>query len=226
MREALSIATLKTVYGRVAWRYDLQHRLLTGGADQKGRKILVNATVREGHHVLDCGSGTGTTALLAARKVGAAGRVTVFDITEAMLDVARRKFAQAGLAVPVEYRAGDMLDLPFDDGSFDVVLSTYSLCPLYDPAAGARELYRVTKGGGSIGIAHSTEPAGRTAKRMAHLVERVAWRFPSLSLGCRAVHVLPALTEAGGTVVFKKRIGAPLWPFMVLVIEKPIRNTL
>ncbi|MFQ5631581.1 MAG: class I SAM-dependent methyltransferase, partial [bacterium] len=106
--------------------------------------------------------------------------------------------------------------------SFDVVLSTYSLCPLSDPSKGALELYRVAKPGGKIGIAHSTEPAHPFVKRIADFVEGIAWRIPALSMGCRAIHILPALERAGGRVIFKKNIGVPLWPFMVFVVEKPI----
>ena len=114
-----------------------------------------------------------------------------------------------------------MLDLPFKDNSFDAVLSTYSICPLHDPAKGSLELYRVIKPGGHIGIAHSVEPDKPLAKYLADKVESVIWRIPSISLGCRPVSVLPTLQQAGGNIVFEKRIGVPLWPFIVFVIEKP-----
>ena len=61
MRKALSKEKLKGIYGRIAKRYDLQHSLITFSADQKGRRILIENTVKEGDAVLDCGSGTGTT---------------------------------------------------------------------------------------------------------------------------------------------------------------------
>jgi len=221
MRQALHTETLKRVYGSVARRYDLQHALLTFGSDAKGRKILVENAVREGDEVLDCGCGTGTTGILAAKKAGPKGRVTFFDLSDGMVDIARGKVAQEGLQQRARFRTGDMVHLPFPDDCFDVVLSTYSLCPLYDPARGALELYRVTRAGGVIGIGHSTEPGHRVLKRIGGWIEDLAWRFPGLSMGCRAVNVLPALEEAGGRVLLRKRIGVPLWPFLVFVIEKP-----
>jgi ubiquinone/menaquinone biosynthesis C-methylase UbiE len=115
-----------------------------------------------------------------------------------------------------------MASLPYEDCSFDVALSTYSLCPLFDPAKAALELYRIVKPGGKIGIAHSTEPSNKLVRGLANAVEKMYWKIPELSLGCRAVEVLPALREAGGNVIFKKRLGCPLWPFLVFVIEKPI----
>lgn len=221
MREALSLEKLKDVYGHIAKRYDFQHTLFTARADQKGRKILVENSVNEGDEVLDCGSGTGTTGIMAARKAGQSGKVTLFDLSENMLSVAREKVVREDLQQRISFQTGDMIHLPFEDNSFDVVLSTYSLCPLYDPANGALELYRVTKPGGKLGVGHSTEPKNAMVKYLADRVENIAWRFPWLSMGCRSVNVLPALVNAGGKVLLLKHIGVPLWPFLVFVIEKP-----
>lgn len=221
MRAALSPEALKGVYGRIAKRYDVQHALITGGADQRGRRLLVERAVSAGDAVLDCGAGTGATALMAARKVGAAGTVTVFDLSEEMLAVAREKAARAGLLDRLAFEAGDMGRLPFADASFDAVLSTYSLCLLTDPAKGALEMYRVAKPGGRLGAAHSTSPRMPLVRWLADRVENIAWRFPWLSMGCRSVSVLPALQDAGARVLFSRRIGMPLWPFFVFVVEKP-----
>jgi demethylmenaquinone methyltransferase/2-methoxy-6-polyprenyl-1,4-benzoquinol methylase len=221
MRKALDMDKLKSVYGRIAKRYDFQHAFLTARADQRGRRLLVENSVREGDKVLDCGAGTGTTGVMAAEKAGPDGRVTMFDLSDAMLAVARAKVVRAGLQDRVAFENGDMVHLPFADDSFDVVLSTYSLCPLYDPEAGVRELYRVTRPGGRIGVAHSTEPDDPTLKRLADRVEDWAWRFPGLSMGCRAVKVIPALEKLGGKLMFSRTIGFPLWPFFVFIMEKP-----
>jgi demethylmenaquinone methyltransferase/2-methoxy-6-polyprenyl-1,4-benzoquinol methylase len=221
VRKALSTEKLRSIYNRIAKRYDFQHGLITAKADQRGRKILVNNTVQEGDRVLDCGAGTGTTGILAARRAGPQGTVTMFDLSEAMLAVAREKVAQLHVPAKVRFQTGDMVHLPFADNSFDVVLSTYSLCPLYDPEKGALELYRVTKPGGKVGAAHSSEPHNPLLKFFADRVEDIAWRVPWLSMGCRSVTVLPALEKAGGRVIFSKQIGVPLWPFRVFVVEKP-----
>ena len=217
MRAALGTDTLKAVYGKLARRYDLQHALLTARSDQRGRRLLVARAVREGDRVLDCGAGTGTTGILAARRAGPTGRVTLFDLSDSMLAVARRKVSAEGLGHRVTSRTGDLAHLPFADGQFDTVLSTYSLCPVGDPAAGALELYRVTRPTGRLGIAHSVEPANPVLRWLGDRVERTAWHFPWLSMGCRAVQVLPALQEAGARLVFSKTLGVPPWPFLVFV---------
>ncbi len=221
MRKALDAGLLKSVYDRVAGRYDLQHALLTSGSDQRGRRLVVEASVRAGDRVLDCGAGTGSTALLAARAAAPGGRVTLFDFSRGMLArAATRAHRAAGLAA-FEFCLGDMSDLPFADHSFDCALSTYSMCPLGDPARGALELYRVVRPGGRVGIAHSAEPRSRAVKWLADKVEDLVWRCPGLSLGCRSVSVLPVLQRAGCRVLLEKPIGVPLWPFLVLVVEKP-----
>ena len=221
MREALDKNKLKAVYNRVAHRYDRQHAFLTAKSDQRGRVILVDRAVNPGDKVLDCGAGTGSTALLAARKTGQSGKVVLFDLSEGMLAVARRRFAQAALNDRVEFKTGDMLELPFEDNSFDSVLSTYSLCPVYDPAKGAMELFRVVRAGGRIGVAHSAEPDTVFTKWLADLVENLVWLIPGISLGCRSVSVMPTLEQAGCRIIFKQQIGIPLWPFLVFVAEKP-----
>ena len=221
MREALRIEELRGIYARIAQRYDFRHGLITAGADQRGRKLLVDNSVRDGDRVLDCGAGTGTTGILAAEMVGPNGEVVLFDLSDAMLDVARQKAAVKGLQASVTFETGDLVHLPFDDDEFDVVLSTYSMCPLYDPEQGALEMYRVTRPGGKIGVAHSIEPTNRIVKWLSDRVEDWAWHFPSLSMGCRSVEVLPTFENAGGKILFSRIIGFPLWPFFVFLVGKP-----
>ena len=223
MREALDAGVVTAIYDDKARRYDLLHGLLTLRSDQRGRAMLVREAVTEGATVLDAGGGTGSTALLAAARVGPRGKVTVLDASDGMLDVGRERARAAGLEDRMEFQTGDILKLPFPDAAFDVVLSTYSLCPVYDPAAGVLELYRVVRPGGRLGAAHSTWPRSRPVRKIADAVESVVWRFPSLSMGCRPVITLPALREAGAEVLIEKHYGVPLWPFVAYVVQKPGR---
>lgn len=221
MRQAIAPQKLKAVYTALAPHYDFQHGLLTLGADERGRRLAVEQTVRTGNKVLDAGTGTGSTALLAAHRVGNSGHVTLFDASPGMLEVARKKAEAEHLLDRVDFKSGDMLALPFADASFDAVLSTYSLCPLYDPEKGALELYRVLKPGGLMGIAHSASPEGPVMHWLAERLEDAIWPFPGLSMGCRAVMVLPALEKAGARLLFCRRMGMPLYPFLVCILKKP-----
>ena len=221
MRLAVAPEKLRTVYAALARRYDLQHELLTFANDARGRRMVVEKTVFAGDKVLDAGAGTGSTGLAAARKAGPTGHVTLFDFSDDMLDVARDKARLSHLDDQISFVTGDMLALPFSDGEFDTVLSTYSVCPLVDPTKGALELYRVLKPGGLIGVAHSASPRNKIMHWLAERLEDVIWRFPSISMGCRAVTVLPALEQAGAEVIFRKQFGVPLYPFVVFVLRKP-----
>lgn len=221
MREGLDTKHLQTIYNHIAKRYDFQHALITAKSDERGRRLVVEKTVRPGDYVLDCGAGTGTTAFLAAQIVGPDGHVTLFDLSEGMLAVAQEKANALGLQERVTFHTGNMLDLPFEESSFDAVVSTYSICPLYNPNQGALELFRVLKAGGRAGVAHSADPPNPLVRWLANHVENLAWHIPTLSMGCRAVSILPTLKRAGATVIFHRLIGVPLWPFEVFVVEKP-----
>lgn len=221
MRDALDKVKLNAIYDRVAKRYDFLHSFFTAKSDQRGRELLVAAAVATGDRVLDCGAGTGSTGLLAAQKIGESGKVVLFDMSDGMLAIAKEKAAKDKMQDHVEFKTGDMLGLPFEGNSFDVVLSTYSMCPVYDPARAAKELYRVARPGGRIGVAHSTDPETPRVKWLADRVEHIVWHIPSISLGCRSVAVLPTLEQLSCKTIFKKHIGVPLWPFLVFVVEKP-----
>jgi ubiquinone/menaquinone biosynthesis C-methylase UbiE len=219
VRHALDPFDLRRIYDRLAGRYDVQHALITAGGDGRGRRALVNAAVRKGDRVLDAGGGTGSTGLLAAGRGGAAGRVVILDQSRGMLAAARRR-AEAG-GGRIAYIVGDIQAPPFRRGAFDVVLSTYSMCPLVAPSEAAAALYELIRAGGRLGVAHSAEPSGRMMRWIGGRVEAWAWRWPGLSMGCRAVSVLPRVRELGAVVELDRYLGFPLWPFHVFVVRKP-----
>jgi len=108
--------------------------------------------IRPGERVVDCGSGAGADALIAARLVGASGRVIGVDMTPAMLDTARRAAAAAHLD-NVEFREGYLEALPIEDGWADVVISNGVLNLVPDKAAALAEMHRVLRPGGRLSVA-------------------------------------------------------------------------
>lgn len=216
---AIDPHSLRRLYDRLSSRYDLQHALGTAGADGRGRRALVGAAVVDGDRVLDAGGGTGTTALLASEH--AAGSVIVLDQSRGMLARARHRADAEGKGRRMAFVVGDIQAPPFRPAAFDVVLSTYSMCPLVSPSEGAAALYRLIRPGGRLGVAHSTEPRGRVVRWAARHVEAWVWRWPGLSMGCRAVSVLPRLRELGAIVELDRYLGLPLWPFHVFVVRRP-----
>src|SRR6185369_8933798 len=115
-----------------------------------GNPVAV-AELREGETVLDLGSGGGIDVLLSARRVGETGRAIGVDMTDEMLELARRNAADAG-ATNVEFRKGTIERLPVDDASVDVVISNCVINLASDKAAVFAEIARVLKPGGRMGV--------------------------------------------------------------------------
>jgi len=109
------------------------------------------ADLHPGEVVLDLGSGGGIDVLLSARRVGPTGRVYGLDMTGEMLALARRNAAEAG-ADNVEFLEGLMESIPLPDGSVDVVISNCVVNLSTDKPAVFREILRVLRPGGRIGI--------------------------------------------------------------------------
>ena len=115
-----------------------------------GNPVAV-AELREGETVLDLGSGGGIDVLLSARRVGPAGRAIGVDMTDEMLDLARRNAAEAG-ATNVEFRKGTIEALPLDDETVDVVISNCVINLASDKPAVFAEIARVLRPGGRMGV--------------------------------------------------------------------------
>ncbi len=112
---------------------------------------LVLATLKPGEVVLDLGSGAGFDSFLAARKVGDTGKVIGVDITEEMVIKAKEN-AVKGKYSNVEFRLGDIEDLPVEDGSVDAIISNCVINLAPDKGQVFREAYRVLKSGGRMMI--------------------------------------------------------------------------
>jgi ubiquinone/menaquinone biosynthesis C-methylase UbiE len=123
-----------------------------------GEHLVESAGVDPGTRVLDVACGTGNAAIPAAR---AGGDVTGLDITPELLEGGRRKAAEAG--VEVEWIEGDAEELPFADGAFDRVFSTFGHMFAPRHRQTADEMSRVCRDGGAIGICCWT-PEGVTGE--------------------------------------------------------------
>jgi SAM-dependent methyltransferase len=127
-------------FGMIAWNTAFTGEVLCEAVD-----------LRAGQRVLDVACGTGNTALSAGRRFCAAVGV---DFVPALIERARERAAAERL--PATFEVGDAEDLPFEDASFDVVLSVFGSMFAPDQEKAAGELVRVCRPGGKIGLASWT----------------------------------------------------------------------
>jgi ubiquinone/menaquinone biosynthesis C-methylase UbiE len=118
--------------------------------------VVRSARISAGERVLDVACGTGNTALMARARNAA---VTGLDLTPELLEVAKTRATREGWQ-DIIWKAGDAEDLPFPDGTFDVVVSSCGLMFAPDQQKVADEVARVTKRGGRIAIQAWTREGG------------------------------------------------------------------
>lgn len=116
--------------------------------ESASQDLVDAADIRAGQQVLDVATGTGNAAIIAAQ---AGADVTGLDLTPELFDAARRRMAEAG--VEIELIEGDAEELPFEDDSFDRVLSVFGVMFVPRHDVGAAELVRVCRPGGTIAVA-------------------------------------------------------------------------
>jgi demethylmenaquinone methyltransferase/2-methoxy-6-polyprenyl-1,4-benzoquinol methylase len=145
-------------FDTLAHRYDLLNRVLSLGLDRGWRRRALRHLLSEPPaRLLDVATGTADLALLAARLLPETA-VTGIDLSEAMLDVGRRKAHAGGLEARVTLRAGDCLALDFPDASFDAATAAFGVRNFEKLAAGLRDMRRVLRPGGRIVILELSEP--------------------------------------------------------------------
>lgn len=144
---------VQQMFSRIAPRYDLMNRLMTGGMDVRLRKIVIRkAQLTQESSLLDLGAGTGDLAKEAYRQVPGA-QITAADFTLGMM--------QSGQQRPgprLDWSAADALHIPFADETFDAVVSGFLLRNVVNLQQALREQYRVLKPGGVFVSLDTTKP--------------------------------------------------------------------
>ncbi len=172
---------------------------------QAGMRLVAGLTVIEpGVRLLDVGTGSGGAVAVPAAVRGA--EVVGCDLTDAAFAAARRRASQA--AVEIEWVVGDAAELPFEDDSFDIVTSTFGHMFAPDQAAAARELVRVCRPGGTIGLCCWT-PEGHSAGLFESFAERMPPPppgFQSPLLWGSEPHVRALLEPLGVTLELRRDV--------------------
>lgn len=154
---------IQAMFSRIAPRYDLLNRLLSGGTDVAWRREAARLLAPlPGEVHLDLCSGTGDLALAVAKRSGGRARVVAADFTFEMLAIGQEKFRRRG--VPIPEAGADGLRLPFPDATFDGATAAFGVRNFEDLDRGLRELCRVLKPGGRLVVLEFTpEPTGPLA---------------------------------------------------------------
>jgi demethylmenaquinone methyltransferase/2-methoxy-6-polyprenyl-1,4-benzoquinol methylase len=172
------------MFDRIAPVYDAMNRVMTAGLDLRWRRIAATAVVRPGDRVLDAACGTGDLALAAAG--AGASEVVGVDFSPRMLERARRK------APAIEWVQGDILELPFADGSFDAATVGFGVRNVADLERGLLELRRVLRPGGRLAVLEITTPRGPLRPFFNLWFERLVPLIGRALPGGRAYTYLPA----------------------------------
>jgi demethylmenaquinone methyltransferase / 2-methoxy-6-polyprenyl-1,4-benzoquinol methylase len=148
-------AYVQGMFTKIARRYDLMNRLMTAGQDVRWRKRVIElARLRSTSSLLDLGTGTGDLARTALAQFPRA-KVIAADFTLEMMRVGKQNGA-------LNFSAADALHLPFNDGSYDAVVSGFLMRNVIDLQKALHEQYRILRKGGRMVILDTTRPKKNT----------------------------------------------------------------
>ncbi len=157
---------VRTMFDRIAGRYDLLNHVLSMSIDRLWRRRTVRlVAARAPRRVLDVATGTGDLALALARALPEA-RITGLDLSEGMLAAARRDLPARGLSGRIELVQGDAERLAWPDATFDAVTVAFGVRNFGDLERGLSELARVLRPGGQLAVLEFSRPDNPLFRRL------------------------------------------------------------
>jgi demethylmenaquinone methyltransferase/2-methoxy-6-polyprenyl-1,4-benzoquinol methylase len=180
------------MFARIAARYDLANRLLSGGIDRWWRRRLVNLVRRHSpHDVLDLATGSGDVAFALARRLDPKTQIVGMDFCQPMLDEAEAKKNRANdpRFSSVTFKPGDGLNLPLADASFDAVTISFGLRNMADRHRALSEMRRVLRPGGRLWVLEFSQPYGWFKPFYYFYLRRILPLIAGAVTGDRAAYV-------------------------------------
>jgi demethylmenaquinone methyltransferase / 2-methoxy-6-polyprenyl-1,4-benzoquinol methylase len=184
----------RSMFDAIAGYYDGTNKILSFGLDGlwRGRAVTRLQPVPEGKY-LDVGCGTGDIALEILGRAPAS-KVIGIDPSQGMLVRGQNKVSSAGLAESISLIPGDVLDLEFEDNSFDGVITAFCIRNVTNRKLALREMSRVIRSGGRIVVLELTHPTGRIMEPLFKIYSRVA--IPILTKIMSSVSAYRYLTDS------------------------------
>ena len=146
-------------FNSVAQQYDFMNTLLSFGIHHLWKRAAVRMlALRAGDRVLDVCGGTGDLAILAARAVGAFGKVMIYDINRAMIEAGLHKLTHSPLKNRIRHVQGDAQQLSFPDEYFNAAMVGFGIRNVTDMGQGFSEMHRVLKPSGKLMCLEFSKP--------------------------------------------------------------------
>ncbi len=165
-KQARKKQQVKEMFDNISPKYDLLNRLLSIGIDQAWRRKMIK--LMQPHQpqiILDIATGTGDLAILEARKLNPE-KIVGFDLSEGMLEVARKKIVQKKLDSVIELVQGDAENMPFNNHTFDAVTVAFGVRNFENLEKGLGEIHRVLKNNGIMLILEFSHPEKAPFKQL------------------------------------------------------------
>src|SRR5215475_1443572 len=205
-------ATVEQAYDRWAPVYDL----VFGGVFSKGRRAAIAATNRIGGRVLEVGVGTGISLPLYGPHL----RIFGTDISEAMLEKAKKRVAEFGLKNVEGLAVMDAEKLEFSDDSFDVVMAQYVVTAVPNPEVALDEFARVLRPGGELIILTRVSADAGMRRVIERTLQPVVTRLGFRTADFSWSRYTKWLAGAKGIELAERRLIPPLGPFSLVRFGK------
>jgi len=159
-------AQVADMFNNIAGRYDFLNHFLSMGIDKGWRKKAIAEVAQiKPKAILDVATGTGDMAIAAAKTIQPQ-KITGVDIADQMLEVGRKKIAEANLQQIITLQTGDSEAMPFATGEYDAVMCAYGVRNFEHLEAGLTEMCRVLRPGGKVVILEFSHPTSPGIKQL------------------------------------------------------------